>query len=185
MPSDVSRGGPHSRARSLAAVVASGLCLCLTAACGAPEESPSQSRKTGAASTVYATSGARIYYTATSENGTRLSVAPSFGEPPQPATRSCADCHGADGAGGVLETPDGFRQTPPIAFSRLASPSTYREGRTYDEATLALTLRTGVRIDGYLLDTLMPRWQMSPQEMQELIAHLKTLDPGGGPTGGR
>jgi hypothetical protein len=34
-----------------------------------------------------------------------------------------------------------------------------------------------VRIDGYLLSPAMPRWNLSPGDMKDLIEHLKTLGP--------
>jgi hypothetical protein len=40
-----------------------------------------------------------------------------------------------------------------------------------------LTLRMGVNPDGRVLDSLMPRWQMSRADMADLIAFLKTLAP--------
>jgi mono/diheme cytochrome c family protein len=131
----------------------------------------------GGEATVYATNGARIFYTAVSQSGSPILTADAFGEAPALASRACADCHGADGGGGVIRTDTLALRTPAIDFARLSAPDTYAGGRAYDEASLALTLRTGVRIDGYLLSPAMPRWTMSSEDMLDLIEHLKSLGP--------
>lgn len=127
--------------------------------------------------TVYASNGARIYYTSTSESGSPILAAGAFGETPRPPLRSCADCHGPDGGGLVIRSDSGTLRTPPIFYSRLSGPGTYAGGRVYDEASLALTLRTGVRVDGYLLSPAMPRWTLSTEDARDLISHLKSLGP--------
>lgn len=127
--------------------------------------------------TVYASSGAQIFYSATSPSGSPILVSDNFGDTPRPASRSCADCHGPDGSGAVIRTDSGTARTPAIHYSRLADPETYAGGRGYDEARLALTLRSGVRLDGYLLSPAMPRWTLSGEDMKSLIEHLKTLGP--------
>lgn len=149
----------------------------LAAACADSGQSgPETSSLREGETTVYATNGARIYYTAKSESGDPILSSAAFGDATGPPAKACADCHGADGGGGAIPTDSGYVRTPPIAFARLASPVSYRGGRGFDEATLALTLRTGIRVDGYLLSPLMPRWQMSNSDMNDLIAHLKTFD---------
>jgi hypothetical protein len=146
--------------------------LSLLACAGGDEGSGGHS-----AQTHFASNGARIFYTGTSDSGTPILAAESFGGPARPPVKSCADCHGPDGGGGLVATDSGAVRAPGIAFARLASPQSYPGHEGYDEAKLALTLRTGVRIDGYLLSPLMPRWQMTTRDMNDLIAHLKTLDP--------
>jgi cytochrome c553 len=164
-----------SRARLCARVSLLLACGATFAACQGSRTGESDSGTS--AGTVYASNGARIYYTAATADAPIL-VAAQFGDPPSRATRSCADCHGADGAGLVIETDSGFVQAPDIRYARLTAPGTYAQGRVYDDATLALTLRTGVRVDGYLLSSVMPRWVLSAEDMQDLLAHLKTLGAG-------
>ena len=127
--------------------------------------------------TVYASNGARIFYTSTSQSGSPILASEAFGATPRPPLRSCADCHGPDGGGLVVRTDSGTLRTPPIYYSRLTAPGTYAGGRVYDEASLALTLRTGVRVDGYLLSPAMPRWTLSSDDARDLIEHLKSLGP--------
>lgn len=128
-------------------------------------------------STTYASNGARIYYEARNSTGAPVLASREFGEPASPALRSCADCHGADGAGGVIESDSERVRTPSIQYARLtaADPSSGVLG--YTDASLALTLRTGVRVDGDVLSPVMPRWNLSTQDMTDLIEHLKTLGP--------
>lgn len=156
-------------------VPACGLGLWFATSCERSQRTGS-SQGAGAESTTYATNGARIYYTAKSESASPILTASTLGGELRPAAKACVDCHGADGAGSAIPTDSGYVRTPGIAFARLSSPLTYTGGVSYDEATLALTLRTGVRVDGYLLSPLMPRWQMSNTDMHDLIAHLKALD---------
>ena len=149
------------------------------------QKSSDATAQNAGAATEFASNGARIFYTSQSVRGTPILSAPAFGLQPVPAGRSCSDCHGADGGGGALQTDSGWVRTPGIAYARLSSPETYQGGEAYAEATLALTLRTGVRVDGYLLSPLMPRWQMSNEDMDDLITHLKTLDAHAAPDAAR
>lgn len=170
--------GPRNL-RSLSFSLAVWVCGCgllLASGCGRSDQKPSDAAAQNESdATLFASNGARIFYTSKSSRATPILSAPGFGDPAVLASRSCSDCHGADGAGGALQTDSGWVRVPGIAFARLSSEATYPGGQAYDEATLALTLRTGVRVDGYLLSPLMPRLQMSNEDMSDLIAHLKTL----------
>lgn len=136
-----------------------------------------QSQSGAAGDTVYGSNGARIFYTATSQSGSPVLASEKFGDPPRPPLRACADCHGPDGGGLRFRTDSGTLQTPAIDYARLSKPGVYAGGRAFDEASLALTLRSGVRVDGYLLSPLMPRWTLSSADMRDLINHLKSLGP--------
>jgi len=55
----------------------------------------------------------------------------------------------------------------------------------YTDATFGLTLRTGVTPDGRKLDLLMPRWQMTARDLDDLILYLKSLSLPPGDTSNR
>ena len=156
-------------------------CLCCvlltTAACsGTEEKGDSAAADVPPADSVtqYASNGARIFYTGVSTRGDPLTVkGPSAGPDGRPLLY-CVDCHGADGQGIVVPTAEGTIRTPSIDFASLSEVSANRT-LPYTESTLDITIRTGVRMDGYLLHPQMPRWNMSSRDMQDLIDHLKAL----------
>ncbi len=88
----------------------------------------------------------------------------------------CAGCHGADGAGGRAEA--GVRP-PPIAWSALSRPAPERPA--YDEAALLRTVAQGVAAGGRALDPAMPRYALTLEDGQALVAWLRALDTRGTP----
>ena len=89
---------------------------------------------------------------------------------------SCANCHGVDAHG--LRTP--MFISPNITYRNLTDPRGMREpdGRrdgTYTNATLKRAITQGLDPEGKPLDWPMPRWQMTNQELDDLLAYLKTL----------
>ena len=125
--------------------------------------------------TQYSGNGAQIFYTGRTNSGVPISVvAPSALGDGTPSS-SCVDCHGADGRGLDLRVTGGTLRTPNITYEVLTTPQVYRGNRAYTDATLGLTLRTGIRVDGYTLNAQMPRWDLSGQDMADLIGHLKSL----------
>ncbi|GAA0601055.1 hypothetical protein GCM10009416_43680 [Craurococcus roseus] len=83
----------------------------------------------------------------------------------------CAGCHGADGAGGRAEA--GVRP-PPVAWSALSRPTPERPA--YDEAALLRTVAQGVAAGGRALDPAMPRYALTLDDGQALVAWLRALD---------
>lgn len=82
---------------------------------------------------------------------------------------SCASCHGSDGQGGL-----------PIMMSSTKAPAiTYKSLTQKEEFTDKLIKRAitqGLDEAGKPLDPIMPRWEMSNQDLDDLIDFLKTLD---------
>jgi hypothetical protein len=147
-------------------------------ACGQEAQQTDAAPKSNVASdsiTSYSGNGAQIYYTGRTSSGSPVTViAPSALGDGTPSL-ACVDCHGADGRGLNLATTSGVLQTPDITYDVLTTPQVYRSDRAYNDATLGLTLRSGVRVDGYTLNPQMPRWNLSPEDMTDLILHLKSL----------
>jgi cytochrome c oxidase subunit 2 len=89
----------------------------------------------------------------------------------------CAACHGPDGRGRTVGAMMGSFEAPDIRWSTLSSPQD-PQGRPqtpFDEAVFAHAVRAGVDPEGRRLKPPMPRWQVTDQEVQDLVAYLKTL----------
>lgn len=95
----------------------------------------------------------------------------------------CASCHGPDGEG----RPEGGVTPPGITWESLTKPYgvTRGSGRRrppYTAATLARAIGEGVDPAGQKLLAAMPRYRMTREDMDDLVAFLKVLgkdsDPG-------
>ncbi|HEX9181404.1 MAG TPA: ABC transporter substrate-binding protein [Burkholderiales bacterium] len=95
----------------------------------------------------------------------------------------CANCHGSDGLG----RPEGGVRPPAITWRELIKRYGHRHenGRQhgpFDEKTFAEALTFGTDPAGNKLDSSMPRYIMSHQDMGDLVAYLKKIatdyDPG-------
>ena len=144
----------------------------LLAACAS--RSPSMmGRGTGWGTGAFRSNGERIYFTATSDRGTAITYTGG------PASNgwmmmggggrlACASCHGPDGRGGrhsmgmmqVMDSKD-------IRWSAL-------EGE-FDAEKFRLAVMEGLDPDGTHLKTDMPRWNISDDDLADLIVFLKTL----------
>jgi cytochrome c553 len=80
----------------------------------------------------------------------------------------CARCHGTFGLGGPVPVEWGSAFAPPITYDDLMQAG-------YTDAGIGAAVRTGIDAHGRMLSVLMPRWDLSDQEITELIAHLKAL----------
>lgn len=108
----------------------------------------------------YASNGEEIFLTGRSSSGGR--VYSNFGM----MRVGCANCHGADGAGGLV-LPDGTESAD------IRAKSLAKEGMT--EADVRRAITEGVDEEGKLLSEYMPRWTMDERELTDLMAYLKTL----------
>ncbi len=91
--------------------------------------------------------------------------------------QSCADCHGINGQG--LVTP--MFASPNITYRNLSNPSGMLEpdgshGHTYTDALIKRAITEGIDAEGNSLSWIMPRWNMTDQELDDLLAYLKTLE---------
>lgn len=89
----------------------------------------------------------------------------------------CASCHGSDGRG--LTTM--MFTTPNITYSNLTDPAGMVEpdgtrGPTYTDTLIRRAVVNGIGADGDTLDTTMPRWQLTDDEWNDLLAYMKTLN---------
>jgi cytochrome c oxidase subunit II len=130
----------------------------------------------------FSSNGQRIYFTATDQSGRPLSYTggPGFGGMMMGAYLACADCHGADGRGGVhyihMQTID----APPIYYGALVKMLQEESAGTPQPAGYSLedfrrSVVEGTHPDGDPLDLIMPRWHIGDADLQDLLAFLKTL----------
>lgn len=96
---------------------------------------------------------------------------------------ACANCHGFDGQG----KPEGGIAPSNLTWEVLSKPYglTHAGGRkhpAYTERGLQLAITRGLDPGGNKLQNVMPRYQMSEQDLADLVAYLKRLgkdrDPG-------
>ena len=115
--------------------------------------------------------GARIYWAGTAINGRPV---PSRGG--MMMGMSCAQCHGPDGRG--QRTP--MFASSDITYGNLTDPAGMLEpdgdrGHTYTDDLIRRAVTQGTGAAGKPLAWPMPRWQLTSEEMSDLLAYLKTL----------
>jgi mono/diheme cytochrome c family protein len=89
--------------------------------------------------------------------------------------QSCADCHGIDGQG--LVTP--MFVSPNITYRNLTNPEGMLEpdggrGHIYTDALIKRAITEGIDAEGKPLSWIMPRWDLTEQELDDLLAYLRT-----------
>lgn len=127
----------------------------------------------------YASNGERIYFTATSNSGRPISADMAGMQMMQSGMMSCATCHGSEGRGGRVTMMMGTFEAPDIRWSTLTAGEHGESGEEhppYTEETVKRAITQGLDPAGQPLDWPMPRWQMSNQDLNDLIEYLKTLD---------
>ena len=103
---------------------------------------------------------------------------------------TCASCHGPDGRGNRYLAM-GQVVTPDIRYSTLADleeedhledadadhsgEETEHGHIPYDEASIKQAIIQGIEPDGEPLNSFMPRWSMSDQDLDDLVEFLKAL----------
>ena len=128
--------------------------------------------------------GKQIYLQGTSPTGGEITANVGTEGVSLPASAvPCASCHGTDGIG----RPEGGVQPPDIRWSELTKVygHVHENGRkhpAFDENSLARVLRTGLDPASNRLDSSMPLYAMSVEDMDSLVAYLRYLetdwDPG-------
>ena len=141
---------------------------------------------TSASSNAYVSNGQRIYFTGTSANDViTYRWAEGFGGGMMGGRGmmggqgmmqlSCADCHGQNGRGSHVVLAMTEIDAPDIRWSTLTKPG-QMDHPPYTEETFERAVTQGLDPGGSPLDPTMPRWQMSEQDLADLITFLKTLD---------
>lgn len=92
----------------------------------------------------------------------------------------CATCHGPEGKGATQGAREGDIVVADITYATLArplpvAPPWYRGRDAYNAVTLGRAITQGLDASGNQLDAAMPRWVMSPAELQDLVQYLQRL----------
>ncbi len=124
--------------------------------------------------------GQRIYFTATDQSGQAIPYTggPEFGGMMMGSYLTCAACHANDGHGGTHYMHMQVMDAPAINYGGLVEikkkdSGTAPNGYTPNDFRAAVV--EGRDTAGEPLNQDMPRWQMSDQDLADLLAFLKTL----------
>lgn len=125
--------------------------------------------------------GERIYFTATSDSGQPIIPEIPGMHRMGPGMMACATCHGSDGRGGPVRMMMGTFEAPDIRYSTLTEAvhehdNAHEEHPAYTDETIKRAITQGLDPAGEPLDWPMPRWRMSEQDLNDLLAYLKTLE---------
>jgi cytochrome c oxidase subunit II len=141
----------------------------------------------------YASNGEQIYFTSTSQRGTRITFdmhagmmggrgRMGQGGMMMSGQWACADCHGPDGRGGTARMMMTTFVAPDIRYTTLTSDAMEHEGHgeeghpPYTEETLKRAITQGIDPAGEPLQWPMPRWSMGEDDLNDLLAFLQTLE---------
>jgi mono/diheme cytochrome c family protein len=134
---------------------------------------------------IYKSGGEQIYFTGTSKSGEPISA--TGGMMTHGRYWSCADCHGRDGRGRTLQMMMHSLSAPDIRYTTLTSGHRHKEDSAmehamgvehppYTDETIKRAITQGIDSAGNILDPPMPRWNMSDDDLSDLLGYLKTLE---------
>ena len=117
--------------------------------------------------TEFSSNGERIFYTGTNSNGEIIKNSHGM------EGVGCAMCHSADGRGMRM-----MMDIPSLKWSYLADPnghshSSGRKHPPYTEPSFNVCVLAGIDPAGNELSTMMPRWEMESEDLDDLIKYLK------------
>lgn len=127
--------------------------------------------------TEFDSSGEIIYYTGYNESGQMI----DFTYGPNwlyVHGGSCINCHGVDGKGGV-PIMMAYALPSDITYDSLTSEDHEMEDgeehEVYTDESIKVAIKEGVEPSGEELDLVMPRWDMSDKDLDDIIEYLKEL----------
>lgn len=129
----------------------------------------------GATYGAYVSNGQRIYFTAESASGKTIVRTGGLFFMHRVA---CVTCHGEDGEGGRIAMMMWDIDVPNITWEHLTEAEHGNGDEAhppYDDESLGKAITEGIEPDGEELNDFMPRWQMSDEDLGDLIEYLKTL----------
>lgn len=121
-------------------------------------------------STDYSSNGERIYFTAASASGKPIVARIGTTMTTQSGMLSCASCHHADGKGGPGNMMSNIYNSPDIRYSVLTGGNP-----PYTDDLIKRAITKGVDQQGKTLESPMPVWKMSEEDLNDLMTYLKTL----------
>jgi cytochrome c oxidase subunit 2 len=134
----------------------------------------------------YASNGERIYFTGSSATGLTITAQMPGMHRMGSGMMACASCHGEDGRGGTVRMMMSTFEAPDIRYERLTSlehgdaeaadeGEAHEEHPPYTDETIKRAITQGLDPAGEPLEWMMPRWDMTDQQLDDLLAYLKTL----------
>jgi cytochrome c oxidase subunit 2 len=117
----------------------------------------------------FQSNGERIYFTATSNSGEPI-ISSIGAMTMRGGMMSCAACHGADGKGGRGRMMMWTFNASDIRYSSLTSGE-----KPYTGELIKRAITEGLDSEGKRLEPPMPVWQMSDNDLNDLLEYLKTL----------
>lgn len=129
----------------------------------------------------YDSNGEQIYFAGTSRTGPPITFEMGGMHRMGPRSMGCADCHGADGRGGQVTMMMTTIQAPDIRYPTLTEGEHdddhgEEEHPPYTDDTIRNAVMNGVDPDGNSLSWVMPRWDMTDEQFNDLLSYLKTLE---------
>lgn len=124
----------------------------------------------------FQSNGERIYFTATSDSGKPILA--TMGQMTMRGwTMSCVECHGANGKGGSVRMMMWVYQAPDIRYSTLTTEGhgDHEGEKPYTDELIKRAITQGLDSEGMQLEPPMPLWQISEEDLDDLIDYLKTL----------
>jgi hypothetical protein len=89
-------------------------------------------------------------------------------------TATCAYCHGDDARGRTIQIMMSQIQTPDIRWSTLTATPSEPGDVAFDPDSFFHAVTQGIDPTGAILETYMPRWQLTRNEIDAVIEYLKT-----------
>jgi cytochrome c oxidase subunit 2 len=120
----------------------------------------------------YNSNGQKIYFTSSDSSGDSISYSGETGTMMQ-GKFACVKCHGTEGQGGTYIFMIQSYDIPNITWPELTGQ--HMDHDPYDEETVKQAITKGLEPAGNPLEYPMPRWQMSSQDLDDLVNFIKTL----------
>ena len=124
------------------------------------------------------TRGKEIYQFGTGHGGVPIEALAGDGSVKVPAAvLRCANCHGPDGRG----KPEGGVYPSNIRWTELSKPyaittGSGRERPSYNESLVIRAITMGIDSGGNRLNVAMPKYELTREQADDLVAYLKALD---------
>jgi cytochrome c oxidase subunit 2 len=128
----------------------------------------------------YSSNGERIFLTGTSDTGPPISFHMEGMHRMPPGRMSCASCHGVEAGGGIAEMMRTRAEAPDIRWEHLTEEDHAEEHNekhpAYTRETFIRAVTEGLDPKGKALHWMMPRWDMTHDQLDDLITFLQSLD---------
>jgi cytochrome c oxidase subunit 2 len=120
----------------------------------------------------FSSNGQRIYFTGESSSGQQIAYSGGPGTMMQ-GRLACVNCHGSEGKGGTVNMMMLRLDVPNITWTELTAQGS--DHPPFTEETIKRAITQGIDESGAALKYYMPRWQMSDNDLNDLVNYLKTL----------